>query len=473
MKNSIVSKDEITKVLDYIFKEAENYLKDVDSLPAIPREPERVVQQFDQHLREEGIGGMNSLRELVTEGIKASIASVGPKCYHFVTGGVTPAAMGAELWASLTDQSSYAWASSPIGSYLEKISISWLKELFRLPEAWGGVMVTGATMANFTCLSAAKQWWGEQQGVDIAEEGLYGLSKIPVFSSGFIHASAIKCLNMTGIGSSSLKILSNHCSGKLDVEALEKELKKLDGAPCIIIGNAGEVNAGYFDPIEKLADLSEKYNAWLHLDGAFGLFARISDRTSHLLEGLERSQSITVDGHKWLNVPYDSGFCFINDPNLMARSFKYSADYLPKEDDPYPNWGSLGPESSRRSRSFAVWATLRAYGKEGCREIVENCLDLTNSMAERVQAEKDLELLADVPLNIVCFRFNPGDRSEEQLNNLNDQLGKAIFEDGRVYAGTTRFCGKTALRPAIVNWRTTEKEIELFVDVVLELAEGL
>jgi glutamate/tyrosine decarboxylase-like PLP-dependent enzyme len=252
---------------------------------------------------------------------------------------------------------------------------------------------------------------------------------------------------------------------------LERELRALNGAPSIIIGNAGEVNAGDFDPIETLADLAEEYGAWYHVDGAFGLFARVSPKSEHLARGAERAHSVCVDGHKWLNVPYDCGFGFVSDTGLLSRAFAYTADYLVQPDDPQPNFGVLGPESSRRSRSLAVWATLRAYGRQGYQEMVEGHLSLAQHLARLVDDAPDLERLAAVPLNIVCFRYNPGGLSDEELDRLNERLGGAILTDGRVYAGTTLYEGAVALRPAISNWRTRQEDIELLVRVVRELGE--
>jgi glutamate/tyrosine decarboxylase-like PLP-dependent enzyme len=250
---------------------------------------------------------------------------------------------------------------------------------------------------------------------------------------------------------------------------MESALKKLAGAPAIIIGNAGEVNAGDFDPINELADLAARYNAWLHVDGAFGLFAAVSPRSRHLVAGVERANSVTVDGHKWLNVPYDCGFAFVTDHALLVRTFAYTAAYLVQPDDPKPNLGAIGPESSRRARSLSVWATLRAYGRRGYRDMVEHHLDLAQRLAKLVDGAPDLERLAEVPLNIVSFRYNPGGHSEEELNELNRRLGEAIIEDGRFYCGTTTYGDRIALRPAIVNWRTRSGDIDLFVEVVRKL----
>jgi glutamate/tyrosine decarboxylase-like PLP-dependent enzyme len=382
---------------------------------------------------------------------------------------VTPAALGADWLTTVFDQIAYAWVTSPLGVQLEVVALAWLRDLFGLPPAWGGIMTTGATMANFVGLAAAREWWGERHGLDVAESGLSGMPSVPVFSSGHVHAATLKCLAMLGIGRSSLRLFRRDDIGRLDTDALAIALRELDGAPAILVGNAGEVNAGGFDPLEELADLADEYDAWLHIDGAFGLFARLTPRTAHLAAGVERADSVTVDGHKWLNVPYDCGFSFVAEPERLVKAFSYTGDYLPALDDPRPNFGTIGPESSRRARALATWATLRAYGRRGYREMVEGHLDLAQKLASLVDAAPDLERLADVPLNIVCFRFNPGGEPEEELNRINHRLGEAILEDGRFYVGTTKYGSKTALRPALVNWRTRESDVDGFVGVVREL----
>jgi len=221
-----------------------------------------------------------------------------------------------------------------------------------------------------------------------------------------------------------------------------------------------------------MADLASEHGAWLHVDGAFGLFARIAPSASELTAGIERADSVIADGHKWLNVPYDCGFAFVREPERLARTFNVGAPYLPSPDDPRPNPGFLTPENSRRARAFAVWATLRAYGRTGYREMVERHLRLARHLAERIDASAQLERLADVKLNIVCFRARPDGIAEDELDALNGELGEALLRDGRVFAGTTNYEGKVAFRPAIVNWRTQEQDVDLLVDVLLELLEA-
>jgi glutamate/tyrosine decarboxylase-like PLP-dependent enzyme len=240
-----------------------------------------------------------------------------------------------------------------------------------------------------------------------------------------------------------------------------------------VIANAGEVNTGDFDPIADIATLVEQHDAWLHVDGAFGLFAALSPRTRHLVAGVERAHSVSADGHKWLNVPYDCGFTFVRDPALLDRFFAQTAAYL-TTDEERPNLMLRTPESSQRARGIAVWATLRAYGRDGHRDMVERHLDLAQRVAARVDEATDLERLAEVPLNIVCFRYRPpGVDDEAAIDEVNRRIGEEILTDGRVFVGTTLYEGKVAFRPAIVNWRTREEDVDLLVDVIRELGARL
>jgi glutamate/tyrosine decarboxylase-like PLP-dependent enzyme len=460
---------EVTSTLELALDEARRYLGNLDGLVQPPGALE-ALRGVGGSLPDEGEGSLAAVRELAELSHAAATRASGPRFFHFVTGGTTPAALAADWLASVADQNAGMWESSPLAARLETVSLAWLRELFGLPAEWGGVLTTGATMANFTALAAARRWWGERHGVDVDDAGLAGLPPVPVLSSGYIHSSALKALAMLGIGRGSVRTLSRDRYGRLDLAALEAAL---DGAPAIVVANAGEVNAGDFDPIEAMADLAEERGAWLHVDGAFGLFARVTPEAAGLAAGIERADSVISDGHKWLNVPYDCGFAFVRDPSLLARAFSLDAAYLPPAGDERPNYGFMGPESSRRARTLAVWATLRAYGRKGYRAMVERHLALAKRLAAAVEEAPELELLAEARLNIVCFRYRPPGVAEEELDDLNRRLGKAVLEDGRVFFGTTVYGGNVAFRPAIVNWRTTEADVDLIVEVVRELGAEL
>lgn len=469
MPDPLTDRREVEAVLRFIEREAEAYLSSVDE--AMVRPPGH--PRLDSAMPSEGAGSLRALSELVEASMEGATRSTGPRFFHFVMGGVTPAALGADWLASTLNQVAYNWVSSPLAARLEQISLSWLKELFGIPAEWSAVMTTAATTANFVGLASARRWWGLQHGVDVDSHGLAGLLPVPVFASGYLHASAVKALGMLGIGRQQPRILAQDAAGRLDLAELEDALRALDGKPAIVIATAGDVNTGDFDPLPETAVLSRKYGAWLHIDGAFGLYAAVSPRTRHLTEGIEAADSIAVDGHKWLNAPYDTGFAFVRDPNIHAGAFSAAAAYLGTEALARPVFGNLASEMSRRARALPVWATLRAYGRDGYRAMVERHLSLAQRVAAQVDAAPDLERLAEVPLNIVCFRFHPPGVPEAELDDLNRRLGAMVLDDGRVYFGTTDYAGKVAFRPAIVNWRTREKDVDMIVDVVRELGAKL
>jgi glutamate/tyrosine decarboxylase-like PLP-dependent enzyme len=454
VSDPILDRDALDDCLRLVAREAADYLAAVDEALVRPKSaPEGIADP----LPHEGAGSLAALHTPVAAAEAGATRSTGPRFFHFVMGGGTPAALAADWLASALDQIAFNWVSSPLAMQLEQVSVGWLKELFGLPAEWSGVLTTGATMANLTGLAAARRWWGLQHGVDVEEEGLAGLPPVPVFATKDVHASAVKALAMLGIG-------------RRRIQPAE------DGAragPAILVATAGEVNAGGFDPIGDMADLAAEHGAWLHVDGAFGLFAAVSPATQELVKGVERAHSVAVDGHKWLNVPYDCGAAFVHDPELHHGAFTSTAAYLGREELDRPVFGNLAPEMSRRARAFVVWATLRAYGRNGYRVMVERHVALARRLAEQVDAEPELERLAEVPLNVVCFRYRPAGVAEEELDELNRRLGQAVLEDGRVYFGTTVYGGKVAFRPAIVNWRTRPEDVDLIVPITLELGASL
>lgn len=475
---ALPDRSELSDVIELAAQLARDYFATLDERVARNPDGDAAARAFDGPFPETGDGALAALRELVERGLDATVSSAGPRCFHWVIGGSTPAAQGADWIASTLDQLSSGWLSSPLAVQLELTSFRWLRDLFGLDPGMTGYMTTGATMANYTGLAAGRQWCGEQQGLNVAQQGLTSLAPIPVFSSGLVHVTSSKALAMLGMGRGALTKLSRDAAGRLDEEALESALRARGGRPSIVIANAGEVNAGLFDPIARMAELAKRHGAWLHVDGAFGLFCRAVPRVAHLAEGVERADSVTADGHKWLNVPYDCGFSFVRDAGILARIFSMDADYLPEQNDDEPMLAFVGPDSSRRARSLSVWATLRAYGRLGVRRIVEGHLDLAQYLARRVDESPRLERLAEVPLNIVCFRYNPQDAggegfSEDGLDRLNAELGDKIIRDGRVYVGRTLFEGRVALRPAIVNWRTRERDLDLLLEVVEEIGASI
>jgi glutamate/tyrosine decarboxylase-like PLP-dependent enzyme len=469
----ILDRDAVEDCLELVAGEAARYLAGLADAPVRPPRQPADLEGIAGPLPDDGLGSLAALRVLIDAADAGATRSAGPRFFHFVMGGGTPAALAADWLTSAFDQIAFNWVSSPLAMRLEQVSLGWLKELFGLPAAWSGVLTTGATTANFTGLAAARRWWGRRHGVDVEEDGLSGLPPLSVLASGHVHASAVKALTMLGLGRRQVRSFAADATGRLDEDRLRDALRDLDGAPAVLIATAGEVNTGAFDPIAVMADLAEEYDAWLHVDGAFGLFAAVTPATRDLVAGIERAHSVAVDGHKWLNVPYDCGAAFVHDAELHHGAFTASAAYLGREELDRPVFGNLAPEMSRRARSLAVWATLSAYGRKGYEAMVDRHVQLARRLTEQVDAEAELERLADVPLNVVCFRYRRAGVGESELDELNRRLGQAVLDDGRLYFGTTVHDGKVAFRPAIVNWRTRAEDVDLIVPVVLELGASL
>jgi glutamate/tyrosine decarboxylase-like PLP-dependent enzyme len=480
--------DQAADALELVAKAARSYLETLAVRPVHDPASDELLAHLDGELPglrlpggrlpggglpDQGEGTLESVGQLLTIGTRAATHSSGPRFFHFVVGGSTPAAQAGDWVTSLLDQLAGLWVASPLATRAETVVLRWLKDLFGLPPSYGGVLTPSATFANLTGLACARSWWARKHGVDVTVDGLAGLPRMPVLASGYVHPSSRKALQVLGCGRDTVAVFARDDAGRVDLAAMDRALADLDG-PAVLIGIAGEVNAGDFDPIADLADLAERHNAWLHVDGAFGLFAAVSPRTAHLVAGVERADSVAADGHKWLNVPYESGFAFVRQPEMLTRAFGgWNAPYLESEQDIGVNYNSLGPESSRRARALPIWATLRAYGRQGYRAMVERHLDLAQRLARLVEEAPDLELLAPVPLCVVCFRYRPPGVPEAELDDLNQRLGAALLADGRVFVGTTVYRGMAALRPAIVNWRTTEADIDVLASVVREVAAGL
>jgi glutamate/tyrosine decarboxylase-like PLP-dependent enzyme len=469
--------DETLPALRRVLDAAEPYLETLPTRLVYDRSAEPMLAELGGPLPSAGLGTGAAVERLLRVGTATATASAGPRFFHFVIGGSTPAALAADWTVSMLDQNAFVRASSRLADAVETTALDWLRDLVGLPEGWGGALTASATFANLAGLALATHWWGERHGVDVAAAGLAGLPRMPVLSSGYVHPSSRKALQLLGHGKDTVEVFTRDDVGRVDLDAMRRRLAALDGAPAVLIGTAGEPNAGDFDPLASFADLAEEFGAWLHVDGAFGLFAAVSPKTAHLAAGIDRADSIAADAHKWLNVPYESGFALVRDPARLGPAFGMpGAAYLPGPDDPRGGYGLLGPESSRRARALPIWATLAAYGRDGHRALVERHCALAAHLAAAVDAAPDLERLAEVPLNVVCFRYRPAgtgaaDLTEADLDDVNRRLGEALLDDGRVFAGTTVYRGHVGLRPAISNWRTTEADLDLLVSVVRELGE--
>ena len=442
-------------ILEAAHVAAFEFLESLSTRPA-GRSPQLLPHDV---LPEEGPGALSALATFRTKYEALLSASPGPRYLGFVTGGSTPAALAGDWLASSYDQN-VAGDGDSIATTVERETLGLLRALFALPESFEGAFVSGATQANFVALATARQWAATRLGIDVSEQGLWHMPPVAVLG-GSPHASILKALSMLGMGRRVMEHLP--ClPGRMavDPQALAQRLATLNGEPAIVVASAGEVNTGDFDDLEALAALCKTYGAWLHVDGAFGLFAACDPARAHLLRGLDAADSITSDGHKWLNVPYDSGFVFTRHLAFHQQVFKVTAAYLGEG----PDLSHRTPEDSRRFRALPAWMTLMAYGRSGYRELVARCCSLAQQMGQGIASSPRFELLSPVRLNIVCFTLRGAKTA------LRDHFLEALKEDGRVLLTPTFFAGKPAMRAAFVNWSTSEQDIPLILNALEQCA---
>ncbi len=387
--------------------------------------------------------------------------SAGPRYLGFVTGGSTPAALAGDWLASAYDQN-LANEGDSIASTVERHALGLLRDLFDLPDAFEGIFVTGGTQANLVGLATARQWAYDRLGFDAAERGLAGAPPLRVIGAT-PHASVYKALAVLGLGRASVEIapcLPGRRS--VDLGALEAMLRASE-APAILIGSAGEVNTGDFDDLEGLADLAERRRAWLHVDGAFGLFAACDPARAGLVRGVARADSIASDGHKWLNVPYDAGFAFTRHLALQERVFVATAAYLGAG----PDLMHRSPENSRRFRALPAFLTLLAYGRSGYGELVRRSCEHAEALGAWVGASPHFELLAPVRLNVVCFAPRAGGAAAR------DRALDLLRRGGRAFLTPTELGGRPALRAAFSNWSTAPGDVGVVIEALAEAGARL
>ena len=424
----------------------------------------------DEKLSETGLELHNCIARLETEIIPQLAASRGSRYWAYVIGGATPIATMADWLVSVFDQNVHKSGDS-VASLVELQAIKWLTELFELPSSFKGVMPTGGTGCNFLGACIARQFAGKRQGIDVAKEGVYQLD-IEIFSTS-PHASMVKALGMAGLGQKNITYIANETnSEKIDVTDLKIKMTNSNAKAKIVIASAGTVTATDFDDIEAIADICEQHQAWLHVDAAFGLFERVVNGVNGKTKGIHRADSITVDCHKWLNVPYDCGVFLTQHLDLLEESFDVPAHYLGNSSG-IPDFMSLGVENSRRFRALPVWLTLLAYGKQGIKSWVENNIRLSKELAHWIDNSEAYELSYPCQMNVILFRVNSTNISETEADERTKQLIKSINEDGRFYVSPGFWQGKEAIRLCLSNWQTDDNDIEIAKQALIELQHSI
>ena len=417
-------------------------------------------------LPENGIGAAATLDFFEKNFADKITNSAGPRYFGFVTGGSTPAAVAGDWLVSAYDQNACG-SNDSVAPQIERQTLHFLKQLFGLDEAYFGSFVSGATMSNFVSLAIGRQWIGEQFGVDFSQDGLTDNAPVKIVSAT-PHSSIFKALSMLGIGRKAL-LQPATLPGReaVDVGALENLLKEINH-PVIVVANAGTVNTVDFDDLEAIAKLKSKYNFWLHVDGAFGGFAACSEKYDHLLKGINHADSVTIDAHKWLNVPYDAAMQFTKHKELQLKVFQNSAAYL-GDPSKSPDFFHYTPENSRRFRALPSWFTLMAYGREGYREIVERNCTAAQLLGEALESSDGFRLLAPVRMNVVCFTLAAPDVTADHVKTLLD----AVRDDGRVFFTPTVYKGTPGIRAAISNWKTQPEDVAIAMTVLNKVNKGI
>ncbi len=404
------------------------------------------------------------------------IASSGPRYFGFVVGGSLPAAVGADWLTTAWDQNAGLYALSPAAAVAEEVAASWLVELLELPAGTSVGFVTGATMANFTALAAARHGVLARVGWDVERHGLQGAPPVTVITHAGSHVTVYASLQMLGLGREGDRVrrIAADDQGRMRPEALRDALAEVDG-PVIVCAQAGNVNSGAFDPFETLIPIAHERGAWVHIDGAFGIWAAAVPSLQHLIRGHAEADSWSTDAHKWLNVPYDSGLAFVRDADAHHAAMTLGAEYYVEtaggERDNY-NWT---PESSRRARGFAVLAALRSLGRSGLVDLIERDCAHARRMAEHLSSGPRVRILNDVVLNQTLVRFEAdGDDPDGTAGDARTRsVIAAVQRDGTCWLGGTMWGGRAAMRVSVSGWRTTEDDIERSATAILACLEAV
>jgi glutamate/tyrosine decarboxylase-like PLP-dependent enzyme len=387
----------------------------------------------------------------------AAVSSAGGRYFGFVTGGVLPAALAANWMAGAWDQNAFSGVSSPRAAAVEEAALSWLLDALALPAGCDGAFVTGATMANFTALAAARQSVLEAAGWDAAADGLFGAPPLTVIVGAEGHPTVHKALALLGLGRNRVVTVPSDGQGRIRPDALPP----LDG-PTILCIQAGNVNTGAFDPAAEVCARAREAGAWVHVDGAFGLWAAAAPGRAPLVAGYDQADSWSTDAHKWLNVPYDAGLAFVRDGEPLRKTCALRAAYLPPGNtrDPF----DYTPESSRRARGVEIWAALRSLGRSGLADLIERSCRHATRFAEGLR-EAWYEILNDVVLNQVLVSFGDADATRRVIDG--------VQADGTCWCGGTVWQGRTAMRISVSSWATTDADVARSLDAMIRRAEAL
>lgn len=459
----VVMYDTIPVLLDNVRGHARSWF---DELPTRPvratASSDDLRQALGGSIPETGVAPSAVIDALARAGAAGAIASAGPRYFGFVVGGSLPAALAADWLVSTWDQNAGIFALSPLAAIVEQIAGSWLLALAGLPATMSFGFVTGGHMANFTSLASARHSVLRKAGWDVEADGLNGAPPIDLIVNEEAHYTIFMALRLLGLGANRVRRIPADEQGRMRPDALASALRATKG-PCIVCAQAGNVNTGNFDPLPAIADATKERGAWLHVDGAFGLWAAASPQHALLVRGIEHADSVASDAHKWLNVPYDCGVVFCADPAAHRSAMSLAAAYIvatSTERDPH----EFVPEESRRARAVPVYAALRSLGRRGLAELVERNCRQGRRFGEALRAA-GFEVLNDVVLNQVLVSFGTPEQTQATI--------AAIQQDGTCWCAGTVWKGRTAMRISVSNWSTTDEDVERSIEAIVNAARSV
>lgn len=432
--------------------------------PGVAVTPRELADRFGSPTPERGADGIEVLDALVEAADPGLMAPAGPRFFGWVVGGSHPVGVAADWLTSTWGQNSGNYYVAPAAAIAEKTAARWLLDILRLPDDCSVGFVTGATMANFVCLAAARTELLTRLGWDVEGDGLWGAPRIRVCVGADAHATVFAALQYLGLGRDQAIRIGTDSEGRMRPEELQAALAAGDD-PAIVVAQAGQINTGAIDPFPEISEICRKAGAWLHVDGAFGLWARACPDRAHLAEAVDRADSWATDGHKWLQAPYDSGFAIIRHPAAHRRAMAIEASYLPIGDDAH-NPSDFVPELSRRARGFSIWALLRALGRDGIAAMVSEHCRLARKIAAQLEAEPGIEVLNEVALNQIAVGFGAGWPSEAQ-----EQAAKEVIDhiqrENRVFVAGGRWRGRWIMRVSVTSGSITGADADLLVASVV------
>jgi len=418
-------------------------------------------------LDESGRDSTQIIDDLVKAVEGGIIDSAGPRFFGWVIGGSLPAALAADWLTSAWDQNAAMYACAPAAAVVEEVVGGWLKDLLHLPATASFALVTGCQMAHVTCLLAARHALLARQQWDVEKEGLAGSPPIRILTSTEVHGSTVRAVRMLGLGEKHITGLPVDADGRLREDALVEALESSPSQPTIVILQAGDLNMGAFDDFAKLITIAKKHGAWVHIDGAFGLWCAASPRLRHLLNGVDGADSWTTDGHKWLNVPYDCGYAFVADPEAHRASLSHHASYLTHASDARDQM-DWNPEWSRRGRGFATYAALRQLGRQGVAGLIERTCDHAHALVTKIGSLEGAEVVWEPQINqgLVRFLNTRTDASAADNDAFTDRIIAEILASGEAFFTGTTWRGRRAMRVSVCNWQTSAEDVDRVVACV-------